>query len=228
MGDVGIAIILLTIIVKFILFPLSKKSIKSQIVMKELTPLLKKIKVDYPNKEEQAKRTFALYKEYKINPFSGLLLILIQLPVILALYYVFWKGLSLEAGPLYSFLQTPTTLNTVFLGQIDIHGHSIVLAVLAGVTQFIQGYFASPIKKKDPATSGEKATFQDQLSDSMAMNIKYILPLFIGFISYKLSAGVALYWVTSNVFTILQEMYVRKIMAKSSDSIRTLEAKPVN
>lgn len=216
MGDVGFAIIILTILVKFILYPLSKKSIKSQIIMKELAPMLKKIKTDFPNKEEQAKKTFALYKDYDINPFSGLLLVLVQLPVIFALYYVFLRGLSLETGPLYSFIQMPTSMHTMFLGVLDLHGNSLVLAILAGVSQFLQGYYASPLPKKDPNVKKEDQTFQEQLSDSMAINIKYILPVFIGFIAYKFSAGVAIYWVTSNIYTILQEMYIR----------RTLPAKP--
>lgn len=227
LGDVGLAIIILTVLVKFVLFPLSKKSIKSQIVMKELAPLLKKIKVDFPNKEEQAKKTFALYKEYNINPFSGLVLILVQLPVILALYYVFFKGLNIDATQLYSFIKVPTDLHTIFLG-VDIHKPSLVLAILAGVTQFIQGYFASPIQKKDPNVKKSDQSFQDQLADSMAINVKYILPIFIAFISYQLSAAVALYWVTSNIFTILQEMYVRRIMPKAplaSSDMKTLKAK---
>lgn len=217
MGDVGFAIITLTILVKFVLYPLSKKSIKSQIIMKELAPMLKKIKTDFPNKEEQAKRTFALYKEYGINPFSGLVLVLLQLPVILALYYVFMKGLSLDTGPLYSFMHIPAELHTMFLGIIDIHKPSLVLAILAGASQFLQGYYASPLNAKDPNVKKEDQTFQEQLSDSMAVNIKYILPIFIGFIAFKLSAAVAIYWVTSNIYTILQEMYIR----------RTLPAKPV-
>lgn len=216
MGDVGFAIIILTILVKLILFPLSKKSIKSQIVMKELAPLLKKIKIDFPNKEEQAKKTFALYKEYKINPFSGLLLVLVQLPVIFALYYVFLRGLGVEAGPLYSFVSSPVAMHTMFLGLVDLHSHSLVLAILAGVSQFLQGYFASPLPKKDPNEKKENQTFQEQLSDSMAINVKYVLPIFIGFIAYQFSAAVALYWVTSNIFTVFQEMYVRRTLPSLS------------
>ncbi|HEY5587983.1 MAG TPA: YidC/Oxa1 family membrane protein insertase, partial [Candidatus Paceibacterota bacterium] len=81
-GDVGFAIILVTIIVKLALSPLTKKSIKSQILMKRMEPEIKQIKKDYPNKEEQAKKTFELYKKYGTNPFSGCLVILFQLPVI--------------------------------------------------------------------------------------------------------------------------------------------------
>jgi YidC/Oxa1 family membrane protein insertase len=219
-GDVGFAIILLTIVVKLILFPLTRKSIKSQILMKRIEPELKRVKKEYPNKEEQAKKTFELYKKYDVNPFSGCLVILLQLPVIFALYYVFYKGISLGSGPLYPFIHVPLALHTNFLGLVDIHAKSIVLALLAGITQFIQGYLATPIKGKTEIVredgTKEPKTFQDQMSDSMQMNVKYILPIFIAFIAYKISAAVALYWITSNIFTILQEWYIRKTLTKNS------------
>jgi len=85
-GDIGFAIILVTIIVKLALSPLASKSIKSQILMKRMEPEIKQIKKDFPNKEEQAKKTFDLYKKYGTNPFSGCLVVLIQLPIIFALY----------------------------------------------------------------------------------------------------------------------------------------------
>lgn len=213
-GDVSFAIIFITIVVKFILFPLTKKSIKSQILMKRIEPEMKRIKKDFPNKEEQAKKTFELYKKYGVNPFSGCLVVLLQLPVIFALYYVFYQGLELSNGPLYSFIQIPSNINNNFLGLIDIHSKSMVLALLAGVSQFIQGYLASPIKSKNELEKEEKKnepkTFQEQMSDSMQLNIKYFLPIFIAFIAYQISAAVALYWITSNIFTIVQEWYIRR------------------
>jgi len=213
-GDVGFAIIIITIIIKFVLYPLTKKSIRSQILMKKMEPEIKQIKKDFPNKEEQAKKTFELYKKYGTNPFSGCLVVLLQLPVIFALYYVIYKGLSLDTGPIYSFLSKPTTINTNFLGLIEMGGKSIVLAFLAGVTQFIQGYLSSPIKPKvevlKAGETPEKASFQDELSNSMQTNVKYILPIFIAFISWQISAAVALYFVISNIFTIIQEWYIRR------------------
>src|SRR3990167_1980448 len=95
-GDVGIAVIILTLFVKTVLFPLSQKSIESQIKMNLLAPELKKIKESGISKEEQAKQTFELYKQHKTNAFSGCLLVLIQIPIIFALYYVFYKGINFE------------------------------------------------------------------------------------------------------------------------------------
>lgn len=219
-GDVGFAVIILTIIVKLVLFPLSKKSIRSQFLMKKIEPMLKKIKEDYPNKEEQAKKTFELYKQYKVNPFSGCLVLIIQLPVIFALYYAFYKGLAIGTDPLYSFVSMSTNLHTMFLGVIDIHGKSLVLAILAGISQFIQGQMMFAKKPKaDKTVESKPKTFQEQMSDSMSMNVRYILPIFITFIAYKISAAVALYWITSNIFTIAQEWYVKKNLSKEEGLI---------
>lgn len=221
LGDIGFAVILLTLLIKFILSPLTKKSIKSQLLMKKMEPELKQIKKDYPDKQEQAKKTFELYKKHGTNPFSGCLVILLQLPVIFALYFVFYKGLAnLESGPLYSFIQTPSLLHPNFLGLIDMGGKSIVLALLAGVSQFIQGYLASPIKPKSEPThvgaTPEPKTFQEQMADSMQINIKYVLPVFVAFIAYQISAAVALYWIVSNIFTIVQEWHIRRSFMKKA------------
>jgi len=185
-----------------------------------MEPEIKQIKKDYPNKEEQAKQTFLLYKKYGTNPFSGCLVILLQLPVIFALYYVFYKGLAIDPDKIYSFIQTPAILHTNFLGLIEMGQKSIVLALFAGLTQFIQGYLATPIKSKVEIVTGVDAstqkTFQEQLSDSMQMNVRYILPIFVGFIAWQISAAVALYWITSNIFTIVQEWYIRRQLENNS------------
>jgi YidC/Oxa1 family membrane protein insertase len=219
--DVGFAIILVTIIIKLILSPLTRKSIKSQILMKRMEPELKQIKKDFPDKEEQAKKTFELYKKHGTNPFSGCLVVILQLPVIFALYYVFYKGLAVNTSIIYSFIQIPTTLHTNFLGLIEMSSHSIFLAIFAGITQFVQGYLSAPVKPgKVEIVKGEAANepkpFQDQLSDSMQMNVRYVLPIFIAFIAWKISAAVALYWIVSNMFTIVQEWYIRRQLAQNS------------
>jgi len=218
-GNVGFAIILVTIIVKLVLSPLSVKSIKSQILLKKIEPEIKQIKKDFPNKEEQAKKTFELYKKYGANPFSGCLIVLLQLPVIFALYYLFLNRLTINTDIIYSFIKIPLILNTQFLGFMDINQPSIILAILAGITQFIQGYLTTPIKPKikiiSPTELNAPKSFQEQLSDSMQLNIKYFLPVMITFFAWKLSAAVALYWVVSNIFTILQEWYLRRQLSNN-------------
>jgi len=219
-GDVGFAIIIVTIVVKLALSPLTKKSIKSQILMKRMEPELKQIKKDFPDKEEQAKKTFELYKKYGTNPFSGCLVIIIQLPVIFALYYVFYKPFAVDVNLIYSFLSSPSSIHTNFLGLIEMGSKSIFLGLFAGITQFIQGYLSSPVKPKleivNKVEDLTPKTFQEQLSDSMQLNVKYILPVFIAFIAWKISAAVALYWIVSNIFTIVQEWYIRRQLSKNS------------
>jgi len=221
-GDVGFAIIIVTIIVKVALFPLTRKSARSQILMKKMEPELKKIKQDFPNKEEQAKKTMELYKKYKTNPFSGCLVVLLQMPVIFALYYVFYKGLTIDESLIYSFIQVPTNLSTNFLGIFELGEKSLFFGILTGLSQFVQGYLASPSKPKQVEVikdkeliKDNKSDFQDQLSESMQMNVRYILPIFIGFIAWKISAAVALYWTVSNIFTIVQEWYIRRKLSKN-------------
>lgn len=211
-GDVGFAVIILTILVKIILFPLSKKSIQNQAVMNILSPELEKIKKNSQNKEEQARLTFEIYKKYKVNPFSGCLLMLIQTPILIALYYVFYKGIDLNKDILYSFIHLPENINMIFLGFIDISKKSILLAFLAGISQYFQAYF---MPKADTA-SMSPGSFQESFTKSMQTNIKYIFPIIIFIIlgtdlfGFSLSGAVALYFITSNIFSIGQQIYLNK------------------
>lgn len=208
-GDVGIAVIILTIIVKIVLYPLSQKSIESQAQMSILSPELNKIKTSGASKEEQARLTFELYKIHKTNPFSGCLLVLIQIPIIFALYYVFLKGIRFENGLLYSFIHIPENINMMFLGVVDITQKSIVLAVLAGVSQYLQAHFMPKPAPSTPANSSTPS-FQDSFAKSMSMQMKYVFPFVVAFIAYGISGAVALYWITSNLFMVGQQIYVKK------------------
>jgi len=208
-GDVGVAVIILTILVKVVLFPLSQKSIESQAQMSILTPELNKIKASGASKEEQARLTFELYKEHKTNPFSGCLLVLIQIPIIFALYYVFLKGINFESGLLYSFIHIPEHSNMLFLGLLDITQKSLVLAILAGVSQYLQAHFM-PKPSVSPTKTGGAPSFSDSFAKSMSMQMKYVFPFIVAFIAYSISGAVALYWITSNLFMVGQQIYVKK------------------
>ena|SRR3989344_2617384 len=208
-GDVGVAVIILTILVKVALFPLSHKSIKSQAVMSMLAPELEKIKKGGTSKEEQARLTFELYKKHKTNPFSGCLLVLIQIPIIFALYYVFFKGINFESGLLYSFIHIPTKINMIFLGILDISKKSIILAILAGVSQYLQAYFMPQSPSTTSATSSTPS-FGESFGKSMHMQMKYVFPFIVAFIAYTISGAIALYWITSNIFAVGQQIYVNK------------------
>ncbi|KKR79726.1 MAG: Membrane protein insertase YidC [Candidatus Nomurabacteria bacterium GW2011_GWA2_40_9] len=201
-GNVGLAVIALTILVKVFLFPLSQKSIESQAKMTILTPEIDKIKKSGASKEEQAKQTFDLYKKHKTNPFSGCLLVLIQIPIIFALYYVFYKGIKFDAGMLYFFVPVPEHLNMFFLG-VDLAGKSIILAVLAGVSQFFQ----ARLMPKPTVNTANDGSFQASFAKSMQVQMKYVFPFLVAFIAYSVSGAIALYWIVSNMFAIGQQVY---------------------
>jgi YidC/Oxa1 family membrane protein insertase len=205
-GDVGIAIIVLTLMVKFILYPLTQKSIIVQAKMKAIQPELDRIKAEYPDKQEQAQKTFALYKENNVNPFSSCIVVLIQFPIIIALYYVFLKGLPLMNDTLYSFVHVPAHISMKFLGIVDMQKSSLVLALLAGLTQFFQARLTS-MKMTPPKSDG---SFKNEMMKSLQLQTQYVLPIFIALIATRIASAVALYWVTSNLFTIGQEFIVRK------------------
>ena len=205
-ADIGVAVIILTLLVKTALFPLSQRSIESQAKMNLLTPELNKIKKSGASKEEQAKQTFELYKKYKTNPFAGCLLILIQLPIIFALYYVFYKGLKFDASSLYSFIHAPASINMHFLGLLDLSKKSAFLALLAGISQYLQAHYMS----KPAKSSGDGQSMQENFARSMQMQMKYVFPFVVAFIAYNISGAVALYWITSNIFIVGQQIYVQK------------------
>jgi YidC/Oxa1 family membrane protein insertase len=207
-GNVGLAVIILTLLVKFVLFPLSQKSVVTQARMRKLEPEMKRIKeLHKNNQQELAKKTMELYKKEGVNPFSGCFLILLQLPIIFALYYVFLAGLKFDKTLLYSFVSLPVVVNSVFLG-IDLVGKSALMAFIAGVTQYFQLHLSMPPLPK--RTSNEPMSFQEEFTRNMNTQMKYIFPFLVFFISYTISSAIALYWVVSNIFAICQELYVRR------------------
>jgi len=210
-ADVGIAVVALTLLVKIILLPFSHKSVKTQSEMKRLDPEIKEIKKKYEkDKQEQARKTMELYKQHGLNPFSGCLMIFIQIPVIFALYWIFWKELALDGlnmDLLYSFTLIPEYMNMNFLGLIDMQGKSYVLALIAGVSQYFQIKLSMPQFK---ATEGKTGSFKDDLMKSMNLQMRYVLPIFVFIIAYTISAAVALYWATSNLFSVGHELLVKR------------------
>ena len=213
-GDVGLAIIAITVVVKLLLLPLSVKAAKTQVIMRELEPKLKEIKEKFKDKrEEQARAMMDLYREAGLNPFASILLILIQLPIIFALYFSVYSGggvalPEINTALLYSFIPTPEMVTMIFLGAIDIAERSLPLALLAGLTQFVQSHLAIP--KPEPREPGAEASFKDDFARSMQIQMRYVMPLLIGVVAYYISAAIALYFVVSSIVAIGQELYVRK------------------
>ena len=211
--DVGLAIILMTVLVKFVLAPLHKKAITGQFRMKQLEPKIKEIKKNYPDKKEQAAKTFELYKEYNISPLSGCLPVLIQLPIILALYRVFLAGFTFDTFHLYNFIQQPETVKLMFLGLFDLTKKSIGFALLAGITQFLQAHYSA--KRINVEVDPNDKSLQANMTNMMSKQMKYFLPIFVAFISYQISAAIALYWAVNNIFTTVQEMLIHRRINKT-------------
>jgi YidC/Oxa1 family membrane protein insertase len=218
-ADVGIAVILFTALVKLILFPLSAQSVKTQMKMKQVQPALDVLKEKYKdNKEKQAQELMNFYKVNGINPFSGVLLLFIQIPIIFALYFIFLKGglPNINTAILYEFVKNhiPSGVNMEFLGLFDISKPQVVLAIIAGISQFAQVQFSVPAVKKV-----DNPSFKDDMARSMNVQMRYILPLFIFIIALKVSGAVALYWITSNLFIIGQELYMRQTIKKPTAAV---------
>jgi YidC/Oxa1 family membrane protein insertase len=201
--DLGLAIILLTILIRLILFPIFHKSARHQIVMQKLQPAIKKIQDTHKgDREKQARAMMALYKEHNINPFSGFLLLIVQLPILIALYQIILKSLKpgLLAG-LYNFVSTPAVINASFLGLINLQERSIFIVVLAGLAQYLQAKLA--ISKKEGAANLTPA-------EKTARQMALVGPLFTVIIFYNLPAAIGLYWLITSLFSIVQQIIVNK------------------
>jgi YidC/Oxa1 family membrane protein insertase len=207
-SDVGIAVILITIVIRLILLPFSLSAARTQRAMKVLEPKIKDLKEKHKgDKEKEALETLALYREAHVNPFASILTVFIQIPVLLALYWVFsYEPFStINTALLYSFTPIPHSVSLQFLGLISVAGKSITLAILAGLTQFLQAHMAL-IGTMSPKNNTTQGDFQKIIG----MQLKYVFPFLIGIISYTTSGAVALYFITTNLAGSLQEWHVRR------------------
>ncbi|HEY4527041.1 MAG TPA: YidC/Oxa1 family membrane protein insertase [Candidatus Paceibacterota bacterium] len=202
--DAGIAVILLTIIVRIILFPLAKRTVDSQIAMKKVAPEVEALKKKYKdNPTEQSKAIFALYKERGIHPLAGIGLLLLQLPVLISLYYMFLHGLpTIQTDLLYSFVQAPETVDMLFLGMDMAAAHNLLLAVLLAISQFVYSRLSMGKSQND---SPVEASLSKDLARSFDFQARYVMPLIIGGVGYFFPAVAALYLLTANIFMIGQE-----------------------
>jgi YidC/Oxa1 family membrane protein insertase len=212
--SVGLGIILLTLSVKLALWPLTAKSILAQRAMRELEPELRKIRETYKDKQEQALKTMELYQKKGVTPFSGCLPILIQIPVVFGLYFVFMKGLVIDPAQIYSFVPAPAELDLHFF-TLDLAAKSLFLAILAGGSQFYQAHLSLGSNPLPKPVEGKKPSLQDDIARSMQMQMRYVFPVLIGVVAFSTSAAVALYWATSNMLGIAQELWMKLRIAKT-------------
>lgn len=196
-GDLGVSIILATIGVRILLLPFSLKTARSQRAMSKLAPEIDALKKKHTDTTAQSAAIMQLYKERGVSPLGGCLPLLIQFPILIGMYRVFlhiFDPASLEL--LYSFIRNPGTMHPIAFGFLNVSAHSPALAVLAGVTQFIQA----------------KMSLQPGSGAAAAMNTQmlYILPVMITVISFNMPAGIAVYWVTNTLISIGEQLYLRR------------------
>lgn len=212
--DVGLAIIILTILVRALLVPLTHRATVAQKKMRHINPEISKIKTDYAHdREEQNRRIMELYKHHGINPFSSCLVFIIQIPVILALYWVFRAlGQSINPSELYGFIPHPASIHTLFLGLIDLAKPSIFLSLVAAAIQYIQISLSLPPLERAKAPSVD---VKQDFSEALNAQMKYIFPVIVFLVSYRISAAIALYWTVTNLFSVVHELVVGRLIAKA-------------
>lgn len=207
--DVGVVILVITLVIKLILYPITAKSIKAQKSLTELQPKLEELKATFKDNQQQlAQETMKLYKVHKVNPFGSCLPLLIQLPVFLALYYVFRDGLTSDNfSSLYGFVANPGHLNEVSFGFLNLAAPSIVLALLAGVAQFWQ---AKMFMRKQPPKAAGKGGADESMAAIMNKQMLYFMPVMTFIIGIRFPGGLALYWFFSTLLTVLQQQFLFK------------------
>lgn len=209
-GDIGVAVILATLVVKLLLVPLSISAVQTQRAMRVLEPELKDLRERLKDdKERQAKEMFALYKKHNVKPFSSILMLFIQIPIVLGLYFV-CQGVTegLDPALLYSFIPAPDQVSPLFLGLFSVAGSSIALAIFAGLTQLAQAWYSIPVP---PKTAPSGTSMQQDFGRAMALQARFVFPLLIGAFAYT-SGALALYFAASNLFMLAQELLVRKLI----------------
>lgn len=215
--DIGIAIILMTFLVKVVLYPLTHAQIKQQRALQTLQPKIDEVRSRLKdNKEEQAKELMALYSREKVNPAASCLPLLLQLPIFIALYraltiVVSSKNLDL----LYAFVPNPQTISPFFFGLIDLSKPSYVLAIAAALIQFLTTRQllkppAATVTTPPPEVVKSEGAKDESMATMMNKQMTYIMPVMTAIIGFSLPGGLTLYWLVMSLFTYAQQSLVLK------------------
>lgn len=197
--DLGFAIILLTVFIRLLLLPFFYHGAKDQTKIQRLQPMVKKIQEDHKNdKGKQTQALMDLYKEHRINPFSSILLLIIQLPILIALYRVFLTGLS-----------SANFDNFKFLSLINLNEKNIIIVVLATLAQYFQGRLMLPKTGAGQATT-------DKASQAMLL---YVGPALTLLVLTNLPSALGIYWLVSSLFSLGQQIFINKALEKHGTTI---------
>jgi YidC/Oxa1 family membrane protein insertase len=206
--DLGITIILLTILIRLVMLPSFHKSLKQQKAMQALQPKINEIKEKFKNdKQAEMQAMMELYKEHDVSPLGSCSTLLIQLPILVALSTLFSRtGNPDLLKDLYSFVPHPEHFSTMFLGFINLAAkNNYVLVGIAAILQFVQAKLSLPKHKSD-----------DAMQNTMQNSMLYFFPLMLFVSILALPAGLALYIIVTTLFSVGQQYYILRQEAKES------------
>ena len=210
--DIGASIILVTVVVKVILLPLNISAVRSQHALKKVEVEIKKVReLHKGDPQTSGAKMMEIYKREKINPLSSIFTIILQIPVFIALYLVFSKGITLDTNSIYSFVSFPENLHTKAFGILDVTNKNIIVGLLTGIT----AYLLARRQAADMVTPTEKnkksePSFQESFQQSLKVQILYVFPVVILFTASFLPSAIGVYWITSNLLGIAQDYYIKK------------------
>ncbi len=207
-GDAVFAIVAMTLIMRAVLYPIFTSSIRTQMGMQAMQPELEAAEEKYKgDKEALTRERMALLKKHKVNPFAGFGALVVQLVVLIALYFaLFREGFpEINQALLYGFVHMPAAVSTNFFGLLDILSpHNIVLAFLVGLTQYLA--IRLTLLRTPSPTHPDKATAHKMQSAMML----YFMPMLMAVVSYTFPAAVGVYFVTSNLVSLFQEWVLKR------------------
>jgi len=201
-GNYGVAIIILTIFTKILLWPLGNKSYKSMAEMKKIQPLMAEIKEKYKDdKKKMNAEVMGLYKTYKVNPVGGCLPMIVQIPVFFALYRMLYEAIELRHAPFFGWITDLSAPDRLFRFDVSIplmeppYGIP-VLTIIMGATMFLQQKMSPP------------------MGDPTQAKMMMMMPIVFTVIFINFSSGLVLYWLVNNVISMAQQYYITEKKAK--------------
>lgn len=212
----GIAIIILTIVIRIILWPLQRKTLEAQKSLQELQPKMREIKEKYKDDLEARNREMIrLYKEHKTNPASSCLPTLVQLPILLAVFQVFRAGFDPKSlNDIYTFIPSPGIIDKFFLNLtfFDLSEPNLVLTILTALVQFWQSKML--MVQKPPITN--TGSRDEEVQAAMNKTMVYFLPVITFLFGLSLPSGLMLYWLVSTLLMGLQQWWTLTRSKKES------------
>lgn len=211
-SDLGLAIIALTVVIKLVFIPLSKKQIESQKELQKVQPEIKKLQEKYKNdKETQSRKMIELYKEHKINPAAGCLPLIVQMVVFITMYRIISNltgNFQVDPSNLYSFVSNPESIGKMFVGILDLSAISIPLAVITAGLQYYQIKMMQQKNDKKKVVENKDKTGTPDIATIMSKQMLIVIPAMILFTGLTFPSGLVLYWFTSTLFAIVQQWFI--------------------